>query len=551
MTRCLPLWRELLSGDVDEDFIIKGISLGFDIVVSDNISKVKPVVCKNYKSVTDPGVKLKVEKQLIYEIKAGRYMFTTQKPLIVSALGAIPKPDSDDLRLIHDCSRPQGNSVNTFADPKSFQFNTIDNACSLIHRGYYMAKIDLKAAYRSVGINPNHYPLTGLQWTFEGDENPSYLVDTRLMFGASQAVEIFHRISNAVVRMAQKRLPQAKIVNYLDDFLIIAPTYQECNLVMESLLDLVQSLGFEVSWPKVVKPTTIITFLGIQINSEQLKLFIPKSKLHEIKGKVRKWLLKRKATKRELQSLAGSIAWAAKCVKAVRPILRNIIDLFKSLRNANHNIRLPAVLKSDVRYLLQWCEIFNGVDFGQTRASRPVTTCYTDASLIAAGAVYGSDFLYADWETDLPCCSNASIFVKEVAAVYLAFKKWAHLWADHLLILNIDNKGTLYALQKGLSSHKLANTFIHNVLWAAALYNIDIQPVYIPSAENVIADGLSRLYEFDYFLSTFCHLVDRGINPYGNSFNLLDHMSIHAFCSLLTRYVARGAGIRCPYPQIS
>ena len=159
----------------------------------------------------------------------------------------------------------------------------------------------------------------------------------------------------------------------------------------------VQSLGFEVNWSKVVKPSKVITFLGIQIDTDTLQLSIPVPKLQEIKEKVSKWLVKRKATKRELQSLAGSISWAAKCIKAVRPILRNIIDLFKGLRNAKHHVRLPAFLKSDVRYLLQWCETFNGVDFGQTRASLPVTTCYTDASLIAAGAVYGSDFMYADW----------------------------------------------------------------------------------------------------------------------------------------------------------
>ena len=227
---------DLLSGDCDEQFLIKGISHGFDIVVSGNISKAKPVICKNYKSVTDVNVRSQVEKQLCSEIAKGHYLITDTKPLIVSALGAIPKPDSDELRLIHDCSRPLGNSVNTFAEPQSFQFNTIDNACSYIRRGYHMAKIDLKAAYRSVGINPEHYTLTGLRWTFQGHDKPTYLVDTRLMFGASQAVEIFHRISNALVRMAQRLMPEARIVNYLDDFLVIAPTHDECTKVMQMLL---------------------------------------------------------------------------------------------------------------------------------------------------------------------------------------------------------------------------------------------------------------------------------------------------------------------------
>ena len=43
-------------------------------------------------------------------------------------------------------------------------------------------------------------------------------------------------------------------MNYLDDFLVIAPTHEECTQVMQMLLGLVQSLGFEVNWSKVVIP---------------------------------------------------------------------------------------------------------------------------------------------------------------------------------------------------------------------------------------------------------------------------------------------------------
>ena len=83
--------------------------------------------------------------------------------------------------------------------------------------------------------------------------------------------------------------------------------------------------------------------------------------------------------------------------------------------------------------------------------------------------------------------------------MHLAFKRWAHIWSNHYLILKVDNKGTLYALKKGLSTHPLANAYIHHVLWAAALYNIEVHPVYVTSAENVVADGISRLYETKYY----------------------------------------------------
>jgi len=36
------------------------------------------------------------------EIQDGNYVLTTEKPTIMSALGAIPKLDSSDIRLVHE-----------------------------------------------------------------------------------------------------------------------------------------------------------------------------------------------------------------------------------------------------------------------------------------------------------------------------------------------------------------------------------------------------------------------------------------------------------------
>ena len=76
------------------------------------------------------------------------------QPDIVSAIGAIPKKDSDEVRLIHDCSRPVGCSLNSHATIDKQKFQTLDEATQLISPRAYMAKVDLKSAYRSVPIHP-------------------------------------------------------------------------------------------------------------------------------------------------------------------------------------------------------------------------------------------------------------------------------------------------------------------------------------------------------------------------------------------------------------
>ena len=70
----------------------------------------------NYRSAVSPQVRDKVEDTIRQEIAEGNYIVSPHKPTIVSALGAIPKPDCAELRLIHDCSMPPGKAVNDYID---------------------------------------------------------------------------------------------------------------------------------------------------------------------------------------------------------------------------------------------------------------------------------------------------------------------------------------------------------------------------------------------------------------------------------------------------
>ena len=135
-----------------------GVRNGFYLV---NEQGYEAVEQDNYKSaLTNASI---VEKEIKNEIEEGRYVVVQEKPLIVSAMGSILK-DNGSARLIHDGSKPNGLSLNSFAtiDEKK-KFETIKHAEALIENGYYMAKIDLKKAYRSVLIHPSQYKLTGLE----------------------------------------------------------------------------------------------------------------------------------------------------------------------------------------------------------------------------------------------------------------------------------------------------------------------------------------------------------------------------------------------------
>ena len=71
--------------------------------------------------------------------------------------------------MIVDLSAPKGKSVNDGIDPAlcSLTYVTVDDAVSAILRtgkGAFIAKEDIKQAYRMVPVHPQDRPLLGVLW---------------------------------------------------------------------------------------------------------------------------------------------------------------------------------------------------------------------------------------------------------------------------------------------------------------------------------------------------------------------------------------------------
>ena len=255
---------------------------------------------QNYKSATNPSVRTTVEQTIHDKIRQGNYVLSTINPTIVSALGAIPKPNSTKVRLIQDCSRLHGQAVNDYISTRSFKFQTLDDATHALRPNYFMEKIDLRHAYRSVPIHPANYQTTGCKWRFTGDDFDTFFFDNRLPFGAKCAPEIFHRLTQAVWRMMAKR-GYHDIIVYLDDFLVIRATFEACKQKYDILLSLLQDLGFTISWQKLILPTQHLTFLGVQLDTIACALTLPAEKLQECQTLVTEFQSKHRATQRQLQ----------------------------------------------------------------------------------------------------------------------------------------------------------------------------------------------------------------------------------------------------------
>ena len=69
----------------------------------------------------------------------------------------------------------------------------------------------------------------------------------------------------------------------IDDMLIFAKSQQELEMARDTVLFLLQNLGFVINWEKsVLIPTKTMEFLGVTINSEEMTFSIPDQKMQKI-----------------------------------------------------------------------------------------------------------------------------------------------------------------------------------------------------------------------------------------------------------------------------
>ena len=429
-----------------------------------------------------------VHEQIATEVANGRYIKVDTKPT----------KGPGKVRLIHDCSRPEGLSLNSYAEIDKVQFQTVREATSLLKPGYYMAKVDLESAYRSVRVHPDDYESTGLKWRFPGESQPQYMFDTRLPFGAKRAPGIFHRITQSVKHMMERR-GFTSLVVYLDDWLIVVPTKEDCQESMRVLLQLLRSLGFSVSYKKVEPPTTILVFLGIEIDSVEMKLTLPEGKVMKLRELLDDFAAKRHATLRHLQVLAGKLTWASQCVRGGRCFLRRIIDTSSKLRHARHSVKLDESFFADIQWWQNFFDAFHGTAISAS-LSRETVTMETDSSSGGMGAVFQEYWLFVDWATEDPTLAAMHINHKETAAVVLAARRWAPRWEGKKVIVYIDNQAAKRIINKGTTADPGMMVLVRELFWWSVSYDFVVEAVYLQGAANLFADTVSRLHSNNWLL---------------------------------------------------
>lgn len=144
---CAEVWRKLLA-DYPADkreFLVGVMEKGYQYIKESEVEEISEVATRNYSLFINNEDK--IDAVLEEEARLGFIKEVEHKPKVVSARGAVPKKDSDKLRLITDLSRPVGLSLNEKVIPPKFKMQTVDDALKLVRKGCWMAKIDLQGKF--------------------------------------------------------------------------------------------------------------------------------------------------------------------------------------------------------------------------------------------------------------------------------------------------------------------------------------------------------------------------------------------------------------------
>ena len=477
--------------------------------------QVENYVPAEHESVMDSEIQNEADKQRI--IPADEWQVEG-----VAALGIVIKirKGKTKNRPVWDFSRPEDIGLNARITIPKERFSTVKNAYTLMRPNYWMYKVDLSQAYRSVPLASMYWAKHSFQW-----KGQQYF-DTRLPFGNRAAPGVFHRFTRAIVAKLQS-LGHC-VVGFIDDFWGVAPTKEEAQRRFDFTIELLSFIGFLVNEEKCNPPAQELDFLGIMLSTAGLhcKAWIEDYKVQELTADINKLLASassklnpsRPISRKLLERVMGRLVFASQVVESLTLYMRSGFACMHSSDLTPFRKRmliLSREAKADFSFILRLLHHHNGKRVHLHK--RPIKRNYfaTDASTSGGmGAVLDERYFAMSWSElatlpQLPFYpqskhnpSSHHINYLELFAIYWAMTLWGPLLAGRSLtvVIRVDNQAAIGMVRKfwGPSNYI---PLLKELQILCLRYDICLQPEYIKSKDNFLADALSRLeYESFYDL---------------------------------------------------
>lgn len=438
--------------------------------------------------------------------------------MCISPLSLRPKSNGQSWRLLHDLSYPYDDtSVNSSIPKKNkeVKYSSIQDAIAIIQqlgKGAQMGKSDLASAYTQVPIHPDDYKFLGFKW-----KNNYYYYKT-LPQGAASSCFIFQRISTAIKWILQQKYEVHHTIHYLDDYLFLAPTSDECLKSMQTFHQVCEEIGFPVNPEKTEGPTPCLTFLGIHLDSITFQASLPMDKVLKYNHLMSSFLQRKTCTLHEMQQVIGSLQFTTSVVLPGRTFLRRLINSTIGIQKPFHHIHLSKEIKEDILLWQKFLRSHNGTSFfiPSTPIAAPTLNLQTDACPAGFGGTYKTHYYLGTFPR---AWTKFNICVLELYPILLALQLFAAQMSNTHIIIFSDNIAVVEVLNSKTTKHPQMLILLRQLVLHCLQHNIIFTGKHISGKYNVLADALSRSIHTSKMLQE--HLMDT--QPTVVPENLLPH----------------------------
>jgi hypothetical protein len=428
---------------------------------------------KEMAEVCDKEVKDLLAKRAIAEV-------TDDSAGFVCSFFCIKKKQAGQFRPIVNLK-----PLNKFIRYQHFKMENLESVRFLVRKGDWLAKVDLKDAYFTVGVKKEHRKYLRFRWgkrVFEFN---------CMAFGLAPAPRVFTKILKTV--MAFLRRKGIRLVIYLDDILVLNESKEGLVADVNTVLELLQSLGFLINWEKsIIAPTQVIEYLGLIVDSNDPSFSLPCAKAAAVRKMCETALSEGKVSLRTIASIQGNFAWAIPAIPFAQAHYRSLQRFYISnAQRVDFNLEAKVRLSPSAALDLEWwvanIEKANGKMFFPRE---PDLEIFSDASLTGWGAVCNGVTTRGPWTVQ---DMNKHINELELLGAFFAIQTFSAKTSNIAIRIFLDNSTAVSYVNKcgGTKSAALTNTAKAISAWCEEK-SISVEAVHLAGELNVIADRESR-----------------------------------------------------------
>ena len=496
--------------DWDADYVLEGFTSGFDLGVQRDLLHGTRVF-SNYPA----AISARDSVSAAVSSRISRHKTLTLGPwsevqswlksefgeFYVFPMGAVPKPHQPEvMRPTSDHTRTGLNAA-TILGILGHSLDAYKRLEYLFSRHAWMTVADVDDAFSYIPLAPWLWAYMLFRWFDLGDsDSDDLIVYVHLFadFGTKGAPGTFKMILvNVFVGIAQSEFVLTiPIIVYVDDVALIANHEARANSEMANFQRFTTD-NFGLLW-KVLKLLTAAQcqlYIGFWWNSHTLTRRLPEPKLENYLTVLAHAACSPSLTLRERQSLAGKMQRAimtfppgAACMIVNCYLSASGLTLPWQRRRTTRREREDYKFVHDLLELNAGRGYYSYNNFARGPEFRS-DACKSRA--FAGGGWVVNDGTYS-YYTYGSSAARKPIDYLEGDSVVRCCRANAHKWSGYVVRAGIDNTSFERSLESGRSKAERLNDLMREMLALQVKFNFIIEPYWISTVDNDLADDLSR-----------------------------------------------------------